>query len=119
MCFPSVPIGFSIGLSVVAYVFLLAQSIWAILIPAFLLPADSFPLMAIPFFILSGMLMEGGDLSDSAVNWFASYYLYPNYYASPSKAVRIGRIKSIRKYWEITPAYYFDARRLRMLIWLA
>jgi C4-dicarboxylate transporter DctM subunit len=64
----NVPIGISIGLAVMCYIALgegvlpmkfLAQNMFT--------SCDSFPLMAIPFFILAGSLMEGGGLSKRLV----------------------------------------------------
>ena len=62
LLFLRVPIGVSLGMAVVAFLSYtgmqpltyLASNMWTAL--------DSFPLMAIPFFILAGALMEGGEL---------------------------------------------------------
>ena len=61
--FASVPIGFSIGLSVVAYALSTGSINMGYIASGLFASCDSFPLMAIPFFILSGALMEGGGLS--------------------------------------------------------
>ena len=61
--FTSVPIGFSIGLSVVAYALATGSVNMGYIASGLFASCDSFPLMAIPFFILSGALMEGGGLS--------------------------------------------------------
>jgi len=59
----SVPIGVAIGMALCLYAFtggamgmdFITQSVFSSL--------NSFPLIAIPFFILAGSLMEGGGLS--------------------------------------------------------
>ena len=69
LLFLRVPIGVSLGMAVVAFLSYtgmqpltyLASNMWTAL--------DSFPLMAIPFFILAGALMEGGGLSRRLVNF--------------------------------------------------
>ncbi len=71
--FSTVPIGYAIGLSVVAYALVGGGSINMQYIASGLFAScDSFPLMAIPFFILSGALMEGGGLSRRLVLFFDS-----------------------------------------------
>lgn len=68
--FASVPIGFAIGLSVVAYSLATGTVNMGYIASGLFASCDSFPLMAIPFFILSGALMEGGGLSKRLVNFF-------------------------------------------------
>lgn len=68
--FLSVPIGFSIGLSVVAYALATGSVNMGYIASGLFASCDSFPLMAIPFFILSGALMEGGGLSKRLVLFF-------------------------------------------------
>ena len=58
-----VPISISIGLSCVAYCVFFEKIQFSYLVTTLFTSIDSFPLMAIPFFILSGGLMEGGGLS--------------------------------------------------------
>ena len=70
--FTSVPIGFAIGLSVVAYSLVTGTVNMGYIASGLFASCDSFPLMAIPFFILSGALMEGGGLSKRLVNFFDS-----------------------------------------------
>jgi len=70
--FASVPIGFSIGLSVVAYALATGSVNMGYIASGLFASCDSFPLMAIPFFILSGALMEGGGLSKRLVLFFDS-----------------------------------------------
>lgn len=70
--FASVPIGFAIGLSVVAYALSTGSVNMGYIASGLFASCDSFPLMAIPFFILSGALMEGGGLSKRLVLFFDS-----------------------------------------------
>ena len=70
--FATVPIGFSIGLSVVAYALVTGSINMDYIATGLFASCDSFPLMAIPFFILSGALMEGGGLSKRLVQFFDS-----------------------------------------------
>ncbi|MDL2313766.1 TRAP transporter large permease [Desulfovibrio sp. OttesenSCG-928-C14] len=66
--FLSVPIGVSIGLAVMTYMVLDGES-WRYVATNLFAAVDSFPLMAIPFFVLSGALMERGGLSLRLVNF--------------------------------------------------
>ncbi len=68
----SVPIGFALGGS--ALVFLLAGTTVApeIAVQRIIAAADSFPLMAMPFFILSGNIMQGGGISRRLINFVDS-----------------------------------------------
>ena len=70
--FASVPIGFAIGLSVVGYALTTGSVNIGYIASGLFASCDSFPLMAIPFFILSGALMEGGGLSKRLVLFFDS-----------------------------------------------
>ncbi len=70
--FASVPIGYAIGLSVVAYALTAGTVNMGYIASGLFASCDSFPLMAIPFFILSGALMEGGGLSKRLVLFFDS-----------------------------------------------
>ena len=70
--FASVPIGFAIGLACVAYSLSQGTINMGYIASGLFASCDSFPLMAIPFFILSGALMEGGGLSRRLVNFFDS-----------------------------------------------
>ena len=73
----NVPIGIAIRLSVVSY--LLITDIQPLMFVAtnMFTSCDSFPLMAIPFFMLAGALMEGGGLSrrliDMADAWVGHF----------------------------------------------
>ncbi|MCR4629813.1 MAG: TRAP transporter large permease [Clostridium sp.] len=70
--FTTVPIGFAIGLCVVAYSLFTGSVNMNYIASGLFASCDSFPLMAIPFFILSGALMEGGGLSRRLVQFFDS-----------------------------------------------
>ncbi|WP_369283388.1 TRAP transporter large permease [Oscillibacter sp. GMB15532] len=58
-----VPIGVSAGMSLVIYLTTCSSQSLSYLATNMFTAVDSFPLMAIPFFILAGGLMEGGGLS--------------------------------------------------------
>ena len=70
--FATVPIGFSIGLAVVIYSLVTGTVDLGFIASGLFSSCDSFPLMAIPFFILAGTLMEGGGLSRRLVLFFDS-----------------------------------------------
>lgn len=70
--FASIPIGYAIGLAVVAYSLVTGTVDLGYIGSGLFAAVDSFPLMAIPFFILSGALMEGGGLSRRLVLFFDS-----------------------------------------------
>ena len=63
-----VPIAISIGLSSICYIYFFGGIKYTYLATTLFTANDSFPLMAIPFFILSGALMEGGGLSRKLCN---------------------------------------------------
>ncbi|MDD3164794.1 MAG: TRAP transporter large permease [Oscillospiraceae bacterium] len=74
--FLTIPIGISIGLSLTIYYVFYSTQTLSTIGPWLMSALDSFPLMAIPFFILAGSLMEGGGLSkrlidfcDSLLGW--------------------------------------------------
>jgi C4-dicarboxylate transporter DctM subunit len=63
-----VPIVFSIGLASVAGLLALGSGVPWVLVPSSMLNGmDSFPLMAVPFFILAGELMSKGGIADRLV----------------------------------------------------
>jgi tripartite ATP-independent transporter DctM subunit len=63
-----VPIVFSIGLASVAGMLVMGSGLPWVLIPSSMLNGmDSFPLMAVPFFILAGELMSKGGIADRLV----------------------------------------------------
>ena len=66
--FTSVPIGFSIGLSVVAYALATGSVNMGYIASGLFASCDSFPLMAVPFFILAGELMATGGISRRLLN---------------------------------------------------
>jgi len=68
--FATVPIGISIGLSVVIYAAVVGTIDFSFIASGMFTSCDSFPLMAIPFFVLAGTLMEGGGLSKRLVGFF-------------------------------------------------
>lgn len=61
--FLTIPIGVSIGLSIFVYYVTYSTQSLSTIGPWLFSALDSFPLMAIPYFILAGALMEGGGLS--------------------------------------------------------
>lgn len=73
LCFLTVPIGISIGVACVLYSILGGSVDMNYITTNMFTGCDSFPLMAIPFFVLSGALMEGGGLSKRLVNFFDSF----------------------------------------------
>ncbi len=66
--FLKVPIGISVGMSVLFYLVFASTLPLTYLASNMFTALDSFPLMAIPFFILAGALMEGGGLSRRLAN---------------------------------------------------
>ena len=66
--FLSVPIGVSIGMSLCLYGFAGGEMGLDFISQAIFSSMNSFPLIAIPFFILAGSLMEGGGLSKRLIN---------------------------------------------------
>lgn len=65
----NVPIFASIGLAVCAYILTSGGITWDLVGTTMFTGCDSFPLMAIPLFILAGALMEGGGLSSRLINF--------------------------------------------------
>lgn len=65
----NIPIFASIGLAVVAYVLVTGDITWNMIGTTMFTACDSFPLMAIPLFILAGALMEGGGLSKRLIGF--------------------------------------------------
>ncbi len=65
----NIPIAFSLGLAS-TMTLLLASNVPLVVIPQRLFTAtDSFPFMAVPFFILAGSLMESGGISRRLINF--------------------------------------------------
>lgn len=69
----NVPIGIAIGLSMLVFIGATDAMPLSFIATNMFTSADSFPLMAIPFFMLSGALMEGGGLSQRLVNVAESF----------------------------------------------
>jgi C4-dicarboxylate transporter DctM subunit len=69
----NLPIGIAIGLSMMVFLGLTHTLPMSFIATNMFTSADSFPLMAIPFFMLSGALMEGGGLSQRLVNVAESF----------------------------------------------
>ena len=67
--FLSVPIGVSIGMALCLYGFAGGAMGLDFISQAIFSSMNSFPLIAIPFFILAGALMEGGGLSKRLINF--------------------------------------------------
>lgn len=68
--FATVPIGISIGLAIILYAAVTGNINFNYIATGMFTSCDSFPLMAIPFFVLGGALMEGGGLSKRLVGFF-------------------------------------------------
>ena len=68
LLFLRVPIGVSVGMAIVAFLNFTGLQPLTYLASNMYISLDSFPLMAIPFFILAGSLMEGGGLSQRLVD---------------------------------------------------
>lgn len=69
----NVPIAVSIGLTCMYYIFTTGDLQMTYLFSTLFTANDSFPLMAIPFFILAGALMEGGGLSRRLVDFASAF----------------------------------------------
>lgn len=65
----NVPIYASIGLAVMAYILVEGGITWNMVGTTMFTACDSFPLMAIPLFILAGALMESGGLSKRLIGF--------------------------------------------------
>lgn len=59
----TVPIGFSLGIASLAYIFATDQMTLGFVARNMVTGTDSFPIMAIPFFVFAGELMGGGGIS--------------------------------------------------------
>lgn len=69
LLFLNVPICVSIGLTCAAYSVIYGGVSPSYIATSMFTSCDSFPLMAVPFFILAGALMEGGGLSKRLVDF--------------------------------------------------
>lgn len=65
----NVPIAWSIGMAVVLYIVTSGTFSISYVATTMFTACDSFPLMAIPLFILAGALMEGGGLSQRLIDF--------------------------------------------------
>lgn len=68
LLFLSVPIGISIGLSTLITIFYSGSLPIEFLVKELVTSVDSFPLMAVPFFILAGEIMGKGGISERLFN---------------------------------------------------
>ena len=59
----TVPIGFSLGIASLAYIFATDQLTLGFVARNMVTGTDSFPIMAVPFFVFAGELMGGGGIS--------------------------------------------------------
>ena len=59
----TIPIGFSLGIASLAYIFYTDQLTLGFVARNMVTGCDSFPIMAIPFFVFAGELMSGGGIS--------------------------------------------------------
>lgn len=66
------PIGFALGLAACATIISGVEVPFTVAVQRMVAAADSFPLMALPFFILGGNLMETGGISRRLVNFVNS-----------------------------------------------
>lgn len=64
----SVPIGLAIGLSSILAIYFSDTVSMTLLVQKFVTSLDSFPLMAIPFFMLAGLMMGKGGISERILN---------------------------------------------------
>ena len=70
MLFFHVPIMISLGVASVAYCLFLTNTPMSMIMNTYFTSLDSFPLIAIPFFILAGDLMMRGGISTRLINFF-------------------------------------------------
>ena len=70
-----VPIGYAIGIATLIAIVVAGDGTIPLLMIAqkSITGVDSFPLMAIPFFMLAGNLMSGGGIAKRLINFFDSF----------------------------------------------
>ena len=68
----SVPIGYAIGISSLIGIYYFSDIPLEIIAQKSITGVDSFPLLAIPFFMLAGNLMSSGGIAKRLVNFFDS-----------------------------------------------
>ncbi|HPU96087.1 MAG TPA: TRAP transporter large permease subunit, partial [Bacillota bacterium] len=74
LCIFGVPIAFGLGISS-ALPLIIEQKISLIIMPQrFFAGIDSFPMLALPFFLLSAALMSGGGLVKRIISMFNSFF---------------------------------------------
>ena len=67
-----VPIGIAIGMAVLSHIYVYGVVNLKFMAQVMFASVDTFPLMAIPFFILAGAFMEGGGLSRRLIDFVKS-----------------------------------------------
>lgn len=72
LIFLSVPIGYAIGISTLLSLMIYSDIPLLMISQNAIAGVDSFPLMAIPFFMLAGNLMSSGGIAKRLVNFFES-----------------------------------------------
>lgn len=72
LIFLSVPIGYAIGISTLISLMIYSDIPLLMISQNAIAGVDSFPLMAIPFFMLAGNLMSSGGIAKRLVNFFES-----------------------------------------------
>src|SRR5690625_5755954 len=68
----TVPVAVAIGLASMLGVGLDARMPWVVIAQQLYASLDKYPLMAVPFFILAGNLMESGGISDRMIEFAKS-----------------------------------------------
>ena len=69
----TVPIGYAIGMATLVTLVLFSNTPLALITQNAITGVDSFPLMAIPFFMLAGNLMSGGGIAKRILNFFDTF----------------------------------------------
>ncbi len=70
----TVPIGFSLGIASLSYILYTKQLTFGFITQNLVTGSDSFPIMAIPFFVFAGELMGGGGISKRLLNVASVYF---------------------------------------------
>ncbi|OLO27286.1 C4-dicarboxylate ABC transporter permease [Alkalihalophilus pseudofirmus] len=69
-----IPISFSLGVAIVVFMIATAKLPFEVFVQTLYNPTESFPMMAIPFFILAGELMSRSGITDRLIN-FAKFFM--------------------------------------------
>lgn len=69
-----IPISFSLGIATILFIFVTATLPFDVFVQTVYESAESFPLMAIPFFVLAGELMNRSGITMRLIN-FAKYFM--------------------------------------------